>query len=71
MSEILLDELSKIGLKLNESKTKISRVDVDDGDADLAYVDSSGNLIQILAPQDSYKYLGKMLSTSISQRIEI
>ena len=71
MFEILLNELSEIGLRLIERKTKILSVDVDDGDADLAYVDISGNPIQILAPQDSHKYLGKMLSTSISQKHEI
>ena len=71
MSEILLDELNKIGLKLNESKTKILRVDVADGDADLACVDINGNLVKRLAPQDDHAYLGKMLPTSGSQRVEI
>ena len=71
MSEIVLDELRQIGLKLNASKTKILRGDVDDGDADVAYIDVSGDLVQILDPQDSHKYLGKMLSTSISLRIEV
>ena len=68
MSEILLDELSKIGLKL---KAKILRLDVDDGDADLAYGDISGILNKILDPQDSHTYFTKMLSTSIGQRIKI
>ena len=70
MYEIMLDELSKIGLRLNESKTNILRVDVDDSDADLAYVDISCNLIPILAPQDSQTYFGKTLSSSIRQGVQ-
>ena len=63
MSEIVLDELRQIGLKLNASKTKILRGDVDDGDADVAYNDVSGDLIQILDPHDCHKYFGNIIST--------
>ena len=64
MFEILLDDFSKISLRLRESK--ILRIDVDDGDADCAYVDISSYLIQIHFPQDYYTYLGKMVPTLIS-----
>ena len=69
MSEMLLRELNAIGLKLNAEKTKILHCDLVDEDADLGFIEINDEIIEILDISKSYKYLGKMLSTSIEHMI--
>ena len=71
MSEMLLQELNGIGLKLNVEQTKILHCDLVDDGADLGFIEINDELITILDISKSHKYFCKMLSTSIRHRIQL
>ena len=62
MSEMLLREFNAIGLKLNAEKTKILHSDLVDDGANVSFIDINDELIEVLEPSKSHKYLGKILS---------
>ena len=64
MTELLVEELSKVGLQLNGTKTKIlttSPVEFD-------FVDIAGDMVEIVSHSNSHKYLGRYLPGDLLQR---
>ena len=60
MTEILIEELDKVGLRLHPGKCKILHTHLDeDGEKD--FVDIAGDFIKILHDGDSHRYLGRLL----------
>ena len=69
MTESLTEELRKVGLRLNTNKTKILHTPMEqDENTRLDYVEIGDGLVQILHPDQSHRYLGKMLSMSAELR---
>ena len=71
MAEGLLDEMKKIGLSLNDTKTKVLRCFPSDEDSSINVIEIFGELIKILDEEDSHRYLGRQLCTSPSDRVNI
>ena len=71
MAEGLLDEMKKIGLSLNDTKTKVLRCFPSDEDSSINVIEIFGELIKILNEEDSHRYLGRQLCTSPSDRVNI
>ena len=64
MLSMLMEELQKIGLHLNNSKTKIFTTVDNPPD----YIDVDGEFIGILPPGEVHKYLGRHLSGALDDR---
>ena len=71
MSEMLLRELSAIGLKFNAETTKILHGDLVDDDTNVGFIDINDELIEILEASKSHKHSGRILSFSIEDRIQL
>ena len=71
MTERLIKELQRIRLTLNAQKTKILRSNPADGDYALNFVHIGDEFVKVLNDTDSHRYLGRLLCTSISDRIQI
>ena len=71
MTEKLLEELRKIGLRLNAKKTQILRCNPSEDDWSLNFTEISGEFVKILDDDESHRYLGKQLSISPSLRTHI
>ena len=65
MSETLIEELARMGFKLNTKKTKIFRLELDTPHVDSAFVAINDDLVEILATDAAYRYLGRKLTTCI------
>ena len=69
MIENLTKELRKVGLVLNTDKTNILHTPLeDDENTKLDYVEIDGGLVQILHPEESHRYLGRLISMSADGR---
>ena len=69
MSESLIAELRKVGLRLNTDKTKILHTPLeDDENTKLDYIEIDDGLVQILHPEESHRYLGRFVSMSADLR---
>ena len=64
MLGLLDDELASVGLELHEGKTKIITSDLSNS---ISFVEISSELIEVLRPQKSHKYLGKYLIADASR----
>ena len=65
MTKSLTKELRKVGLRLNTDKTKILHTPFEqDENTQLDYVEIDDGLVEILHPQQSHKYLGRLISMS-------
>ena len=71
MANLLISELRRFGLRLNSEKTKILHTHLWDDSANLDYIEIADELIRILPCEESHRYLGRLLSTSSSNREEI
>lgn len=69
MMETLVDELQRIGLQMNASKSKIL---TNDESNSIAFVDIANNLVEILnSDSDAHRYLGRQLRLSHESRIQV
>ena len=64
MTEMLIEELAKVGLHLNGSKSKVITNDAPEYD----WVDIAGELVDILKPTETHRYLGRHLPGELSNR---
>ena len=71
MAELLIDELAKVGLRLNAEKTKILHTNFEDNDSNQDFYEISGEFIKILHEEASHRYLGRCLSLSARNRSTI
>ena len=69
MSSLLIEELEKVGLRLNAAKSKILHTEVEDEGFDLGYIEIADDFIQILEPHEFHRYLGRRISLSASNRV--
>ena len=65
MMELLIEELSAVGLHLNTSKTKILTTTAL---TDRMFLDVGGDMIEVVRSQETHKYLGKKLPGDLSAR---
>ena len=70
IAEILIEELSVVGLILNASKTKILHSNIEDDHFGLDFIDISGDFVRILHDDKFHKNLGRHISLSKEQRIQ-
>ena len=71
MLELLIDELAKVGLNLNTSKTKLLTTDSTIFRPNTSAVAQVGNsFLHILGPHESHKYLGRKLSFGSNTRCD-
>ena len=68
MMELLIEELSAVGLHLNTSKTKILTTTAL---ADRMFLDVGGDMIEVVHGQETHKYLGKKLPGDLSARATV
>ena len=71
MAELLIEELSHVGLQLNASKSKIFRSTYQDGDYNLDFVDVAGEMVEVLQSNQWHRYLGRRLCLSSADRCSI
>ena len=71
MMEMLVEEISHIGLTLNAAKTNILQTWMPDPGHDTKFVDIAGDIIEILDVDTCHKYLGKHLSLRIDGRVQL
>ena len=64
MMEILIEQLSHIGLTLNAAKTTILHTWMPDPGHDMSFVDIAGDIVEILDVDALHTYLSKLLSLS-------
>ena len=65
MTEILKDELLKVGLQMNAAKTKVITSECADSPR---FLDVAGEFVDVLSAADTHKYLGKKLSGRLQAR---
>ena len=68
MTEILQEELARVGLQLNSSKTKALTLEMSDSPR---FLDVYGEFVQVLGPCDFHKYLGRKLSGDVKERSKL
>ena len=68
MMELLIEELSAVGLHLNTSKTKILTTTAL---ADRMFLDVGGDMIEVVHGQETHKYLGKKFPGNLSARATV
>ena len=71
MVELLVIELEKVGLQLNADKTKNIHSCIYDPGSDRDYLDINNEFVRVLHGSESHKYLGRLVSLSPSDRIEV
>lgn len=71
MAELLIIELQKVGLHLNADKTKVLHSCIYDTGSDRDYVDINNEFVRVLHDHESHRYLGRLLSLSPSNRVQI
>ena len=71
MTTYLIEELSHVGPQLNANKTRILHTEVQDEGFDLGYIDIADDFIQILEPHECHRYLGRRVTLSASNRVDI
>ena len=71
MTEKLIKELQRIGLTLNAKNTKNLRCNPDSEDYNLNFVEIGDEFIKVMKDTDSQRYLGRLLWTSVSDRVKI
>ncbi len=59
MSETLIEELVRMGLKLNTKKTKIFRLELDTPHVDSDVVAINDDMVEILISEITHRYLGR------------
>ena len=64
MTELLIEEFSKIGLHLNASKTKILTTDV----IDYEFLEIGGDMVEILHGNSTHRFLGRHLPGILENR---
>ena len=67
MTELLIEEFSKIGLHLNASKTKILTTDV----VDYEFLEIGGNMVEILHGNSTHRFLGRYLPGILENRGDV
>ena len=70
MIDILIEELSHIGLTLNAVKTKNPYTWMPDPSHDMSFVDIAGDMVEILDVDACHQYLGKHLSLRFDGRAQ-
>ena len=68
MTEILTEELKKIGLSLNSQKTKILRCNPEPVKATIDFVELDDDFVKVLDDNESHRYLGNKFFISSSDR---
>ena len=68
MTETLQEELAKVGLHLNASKSKVLTLEGCHGPR---FWDISGEFVEVLGPADYHKYLGRKLSGNVKERSKV
>ena len=71
MMEILIEELSYIGLTLNAATTKILHTWMPDPGHDMSFIDIAGDMVEILDVDACHKYLGKYVSLRVDGRVQL
>ena len=71
MTEDLMESLQQIGLFLNTKKTKILRCNPSEEESTIHFTEIGGDFVKIVGDDDSHKNLGRLLSTSPSNRINM
>ena len=71
MSTLLIEELAAVGLQLNAGKTRILHTEVQDEGFDLGYIEIADDFVQILEPHEFHRYLGRRVTLSASNRVDI
>ena len=64
MTELLVEEFSKVGLELNASKSKILTNET----VDFEYIDIAGDMVEIVQDLKTHRYLGRFLSGNLDAR---
>ena len=64
MTELLIEILSKVGLHLNGSKTKILTTDPQEYE----FLDIGGEMVEIVRTSSTHKYLGRYLPGDLLER---
>lgn len=67
MTELLIEDFSKIGLHLNASKTKILTTDL----FDYEFLEIGGNMVEILHGNSTHRFLGRHLPGILENRGDV
>ena len=59
MSDMLLEELQKVGLSMNEKKTKILHSNILDAGNDIDFAQIGMDFVKILHTDQDHRYLGR------------
>ena len=70
VTEKLIDELQRIGSTLKVNNTTILECNPDGDDNSLNFLEIGYEFVKVLKDKDSHRYLGRLLCTSISNRIK-
>ena len=71
MMEILIEELSHIGLTLNAAKTKILHTWMPDPGHDISFFDIASDIVEILDVDACHKCVGKHRSLRVDRRVQL
>ena len=69
--ETLIEKVSRIGLTLNATETKILHSWMLDPDHDMSFIDIAGDMVEILNVDACHNYLGKHLSLRVDGRVQL
>ena len=71
MTEGLMDALQQIGLNLNTKKTKVQRYNPFEEESTINFTEIGGDFFKIEGDDEFHRCLGRLLSTSLSNRTNI
>ena len=71
MAEMLIEELKSIGLYLNSSKSKILTTETTELTHDANFIEVGDDYVEILLPDQFHRYLGRYVSLSREDRLDV
>ena len=71
MTELLIEELASVGLKLNSAKTKILHTAFPDDPSDIDFTEAAGDFIRIRHDDHFHRYVGRHLILNAKMRIDM